>query len=74
MWQTIMMAILHVIRRDLTETSRWAECVKAKFLFLKKTKTECTSKMLVLLTEVKETVLEVKNLSFLRFLKETTFQ
>lgn len=42
MWQTIMMAILHVIRRDLTETSRWAECVKAKFLFLKKTKTECT--------------------------------
>lgn len=30
MWQTIIMAILHVIKRDIIETALWAECVKAK--------------------------------------------
>lgn len=30
MWQTITMAILHVIRQNITETALWSECVKAK--------------------------------------------
>ncbi len=70
MWQTIIIAILHVIKRDIIERHcglnvwRWNllnfNFLERHWVYLKDTD----------LTEVKETALEVKNLSFLHWWKK----
>lgn len=73
MWQTITMAILHVIRRNITETALWSECVKAK-----STVPHCDSFLILNIFErhwsysdrSRRVRLEVKDFSLLRLWKK----